>query len=74
MTGQIPPSSRTLWRLRRLPIAAADLTLRKAAEVMLANRAAATVTLDAEERPSLVLSLRRLVKAVAEAPISTRRM
>lgn len=55
---------------RRLPIAAADLALRKAAGVMLANRATATVTLDAEKRRSLVLGLRRLVKAVAEYAVT----
>ncbi|ALL00458.1 CBS domain containing protein [Pyrodictium delaneyi] len=66
MTGQILPLVKDVMEAKRLSIAAADLTLRKAAEVMLANRATATVTLDAEKRPSLVLSLRRLVKAVAE--------
>jgi CBS domain-containing protein len=51
---------------RRLPIIAADKELRKAAEVMLANRAMGVVTLDVERRPQLVLTFRRLVRAVAE--------
>ncbi|NOZ88629.1 MAG: CBS domain-containing protein, partial [Crenarchaeota archaeon] len=49
-----------------LPIMAADQPLRKAAEVMLANKALAVITLDVERRPELILSFRRLVKTVAE--------
>jgi len=57
---------RDVMETRRLPVAAADLPLRKAAEVMLANRALAVVTLDVERRPVLVYSIRRLIKNVAE--------
>jgi len=51
---------------RHLPLMAADQTLRKAAEVMLANKLLGVVTTDTERRPALVLSFRRLVRAVAE--------
>lgn len=66
MSGRLLPLVQDIMEAKRIPIAAADLSLRKAAEVMLANRATAVVTLDAEKRPSLVFSLRRLIKAVAE--------
>ncbi len=50
---------------KHLPIITADQTLRKAAEVMLENRVLGVVTLDTLRRPELVLSYRRLVRAVA---------
>ncbi len=50
---------------KRLPIVSADQPLRKAAEVMLENRMLGVVTLDVMRRPELVLSYRRLVRAVA---------
>ena len=50
---------------KRLPIISADQPLRKAAEVMLENRVLGVVTLDTLRRPELVLSYRRLVRAVA---------
>ena len=57
---------RDVMETRHLPIITADQTLRKAAEVMLSNKALAVVTLDVERRPELILSFRRLVKTVAE--------
>jgi predicted transcriptional regulator len=51
---------------KHLPLMAADQTLKKAAEVMLANKLLGVVTTDVERRPSLVLTFRRLVKAIAE--------
>ena len=57
---------RDVMETRHLPIAAADLPIRKAAEVMLANKAMAVVTLDVERRPELIYSIRRLIKNVAE--------
>ena len=57
---------RDVMEAKHLPLMAADQTLRKAAEVMLANKLLGVVTTDAERRPALVLSFRRLVKAVAE--------
>ena len=51
---------------KKLPIIAADQTLQKAAETMLANNALAAVTLDVERRPSLILSYRRLLRLIAE--------
>ena len=57
---------RDVMETRHLPIAAADLPVRKAAEVMLANKALAVVTLDVERRPELIFTFRRLVKTVAE--------
>ena len=50
---------------KHLPIITADQSLRKAAEVMLSNKALGVVTLDTLRRPELVLSFRRLVRAVA---------
>ncbi len=56
---------RDVMESKRLPIISADQTLRKAAEVMLENRLLGVVTLDVMRRPELVLSYRRLVRAVA---------
>ncbi len=66
MTTPVEIQVRDIMETRHLPIAAADLPLRKAAEVMLANKALAVVTLDAERRPALIYSFRRLVRNVAE--------
>ena len=57
---------REVMESKHLPLMAADQTLRKAAEVMLANKLLGVVTTDAERRPALVLTFRRLVKAIAE--------
>lgn len=62
---QLPRVSEVMEK-QHLPIVAGDTPLRKAAEVMLSNRLLATVTLDAERRPALLLTFRRLVKAIAE--------
>jgi CBS domain-containing protein len=62
---QLPRVSEVMEK-QHLPIVAADIPIRKAAEVMLANRLLATVTLDAERRPALVFTFRRLVKSIAE--------
>ncbi len=64
-TARIPRVGEVMEK-QHLPIVAGDIELRKTAEVMLANRALATITLDAERRPALVFTFRRLVKAVAE--------
>ncbi|AEM39483.1 CBS domain containing protein [Pyrolobus fumarii 1A] len=59
------PTVANVMEDKRLPIISADQSLRKAAEVMLENRVLGTITLDALRRPELVLSYRRLVRAVA---------
>ena len=48
-----------------LPLLGADQILMKAAEVMLANKTLGVVTADVKRRPMLVLSYRKLVRAIA---------
>ncbi len=52
--------------VRSLPLVSGDQSLRKAAEVMLSNQVLGVVVVDAERRPTYVLSYRRLVKVLAE--------